>query len=423
MTETFKPRLQLSNDSIQTSDSSTTSSPRIASPTSKESDQNCIKEVYDFNYLEELNVISELLDEYNYIGMDTEFPGCVYNVDVITNDFYYKTLKMNVDSLKLIQLGITLTNEHGEYPKNIPYHTWQFNFKFDIKKDEFNENSIKLLKKSGIDFDKLKKDGIKKNQFASALMTSGLVLNPDVYWISYHGSYDFGYLLSILTNETLPKDEEEFIKTLSIYFPNFYDIKMIIKDLDYLDGGLNRLINKIGVKRKGIMHQAGSDSIATVESFLSLINLHLINDAKIFSSRNSLYGIGKGRDNENTINYTSINKNKNNNNNSILNKKNSNHNINININNNCDENKDRNNCAFDMKQSKNNNFSNFNSNNNNCCLNNNNSAKFNNWFCPFLFFGNYGMMQNNNNCNSNNNYMNQINNNNFMMSNINEIMA
>ena len=408
MTETFKPQLQLSNDSIQTSDSSTTSSPRISQ---KDSDQNCIKEVYDFNFLEELNVISELLDEFNYIGMDTEFPGIVYNVDCITNDFYYKTLKMNADSLKLIQLGITLTNEHGEYPQNIPYHTWQFNFQFDINKDECNEDSINLLKKSGINFDKLKKDGIKITQFASALMTSGLVLNPDVYWISYHGSYDFGYLLSLLLNESLPKDEEEFIKTLGIYFPNFYDIKMIIKDLDFLDGGLNRLINKIGVKRKGIMHQAGSDSIATVESFLSLINLRIINDAKIFGARNSLYGIGKGRDNENTINYTNINKNKNSNNNSNKNNKN-----------NCKENKERNKSPFDLKLSQINNFNNFNSNNNNCCLNNNNSTKFNNWFCPFLFFGNYGMMQNNN-CN-NNNYMNQINNNNnFMMSNINEIMA
>ena len=66
-------------------------------------------------------------------------------------------------------------------------------------------------------------------------MTSGLVLNPDVHWISYHGSYDFGYLLSLLSNEKLPEDEEEFIKILGIYFPNFYDVKMLVKDLSFLD--------------------------------------------------------------------------------------------------------------------------------------------------------------------------------------------
>ena len=401
-----KEHLQLSNDSIHTSDTSTSSSPRQI-PDKKY--PSYIKEVYDYNFVEELGVISELIDEYNYIGMDTEFPGTVYCVKNIKSDFYYKTLKMNVDSLKLIQLGITLTNENGEYPKNIPYHTWQFNFDFDINEDEYNEQSINLLKKSGIDFATLKKKGIKKNTFAANLITSGLVLNSDVYWISYHGSYDFGYILSLLTNESLPKDEEEFIKILSIYFPNFYDIKMLVKDLYYLDGGLNRIINKLGVTRKGIMHQAGSDSIATIESFLALINLHIINDAKIIKFKNSLYGIGIGRDNENTINYTKVNNNTN-----VVNSRN-----------NCEEIKERNKGAFNMKQSQ---INNFNINNNNSCTNNNNisnntnnnnNTNFN-WFCPFMFFGNYGMMQNCN-CSA---FMNNTNNNcmNCLL-NCNEIMA
>ena len=50
--------------------------------------------------------------------MDTEFPGTVYYLNNISNDFYYKTLKVNVDSTKLIQLGLTLTNKNGEFPKN-----------------------------------------------------------------------------------------------------------------------------------------------------------------------------------------------------------------------------------------------------------------------------------------------------------------
>ena len=209
-----KEHLHLSNDSIQTTDTSLNSHLSNSDSTFA---TNFIKEVYDDNLDEELKVISELLEEYNYIGMDTEFPGTVFCVQKYNEDFYYKTLKLNVDSLKIIQLGITITNENGEYPKNIPYHTWQFNFNFDIKKDKYNEQSINLLKKSGIDFIKLKKKGIKKNIFAEKLMTSGLVLNPDVYWISYHGSYDFGYLLSLLLNEKLPKTEEQYIDTLTIY--------------------------------------------------------------------------------------------------------------------------------------------------------------------------------------------------------------
>ena len=239
-------KFRLLKDTSQLSDSSTASTKAGNTPKSKPdtkisfaseiaSKRNgaYIKEVYQDNLLEELGVISELLDEYNYIGMDSEFPGTVFNINNITSDFYYKSMKVNVDSLKLIQLGITLTNENGEFPKNIPYHTWQFNFQFDIQKDFYNENSIKLLKNSGINFEKLKKNGIKHQVFAEYLITSGLVLNPDIYWISFHGSYDFGYLLKLLTNENLPLCEENFNRMLELYFPNYYDVKILIKDLDY----------------------------------------------------------------------------------------------------------------------------------------------------------------------------------------------
>jgi CCR4-NOT transcription complex subunit 7/8 len=120
-------------------------------------EQPGIIEVYSHNFVQEIKTISTLIEEYNYIGMDTEFPGTVYCINNFTQDFYYKTLKLNVDSLKLIQLGITLTNSKGEYPKNYPYHTWQFNLEFDINNDKYAQNSLNLLINSGIDFNKLKK--------------------------------------------------------------------------------------------------------------------------------------------------------------------------------------------------------------------------------------------------------------------------
>ena len=40
-------------------------------------------------------------------------------------------VRENVNNLKLIQLGLTLTNFEGDYPQ--PICTWQFNFKFDLK--------------------------------------------------------------------------------------------------------------------------------------------------------------------------------------------------------------------------------------------------------------------------------------------------
>jgi len=37
---------------------------------------------------------------------------------------------VNVDILKIIQLGLTFSNDEGEYPPGV--NTWQFNFKFDL---------------------------------------------------------------------------------------------------------------------------------------------------------------------------------------------------------------------------------------------------------------------------------------------------
>ena len=355
MYDNNKEKIQLFNDKTQLSDSFTASTKTDSTPKSK-----------SYTQISFTAIISNLLDEYNYIGMDTEFPGTVYNLRNITNDFYYKTLKINIDLLKLIQLGITLTNENGEYPKNIPYHTWQFNFEFDLEKDIYNEESINLLKNSGINFKKLKTDGIKHSVFAEYLMTSGLVLNPDIYWVSYHGAYDFGYLLKILINENLPDSEDEFIKMSSLYFNNYYDVKILVKDLDYFfNGGLNKLIFKLGVKRKGIMHQAGSDSIATIEAFLSLIKYSIINDGKIKKYKNSLYGLGIGQDNSNTINYTS-----------------SNNNINIKSKNSNNDIQESNNKIY---------FPNLKQQINNCT---NNNIKIN-WYCPFVFVNTYGIINKN----------------------------
>ena len=269
-------------------------------------EQPGIIEVYEDNFIEQIKILSSLLDEYNYIGMDTEFPGTVFHVENITEDFYYKEIKKNVDKLKLIQLGITLTNEKGEYPKNYPYHTWQFNFEFNKDTELYKDDSINLLKKCGIDFNKLKKKGIKYDIFAQYFMVSNLVLNPDVHWISFQGSYDFGYLLKLLTNSELPEREDEFINLLNLYFINYYDIKVIVKDNDNLKKGLNRLAEMLEVKREGQEHQAGSDSVVTIDVFFKLKKKRLISEKIFEESKNILFGIGIGQDNDETINYTQI---------------------------------------------------------------------------------------------------------------------
>ena len=280
-----------------------------------------IIEVYKENFLKEIKILSELSEDYNYIGMDTEFPGTVFSINNMSEDFYYKSLKTNVNKLKLIQLGITIMNEKGEYPKNYPYHTWQFNLEFDKNIDKYHPTSMNLLKQSGIDFEKLKKRGINHKIFAEYLMTSNLVLNPDIKWVSFQGSYDFGYLLRLLLGKELPEKEEDFIDLLDLYFMNYYDIRMLVKGYQNMQGGLNRLADQLKVQRMGTIHQAGSDSMLTLDVFFKLIQGGYINENKLKELKNIIHGIGEGRDNEEMINYTQIvNSNyQNNNTNNIMN--------------------------------------------------------------------------------------------------------
>ena len=292
-----------------------------------ENNNTGIIEVYKENLNQEMKNLISLLNEYNYIGMDTEYPGIVYSVSTITEDFYYKTLKLNVDSLKLIQLGITLSNSKGEHPQ--PFHTWQFNFEFDYLKDKFSQSSLKLLMSSGINFNKMKTNGINHKKFFEIFKNSGLVLNPRIFWISFHGSYDFAYLLNnLLGNNCLPSNEYDFTKILGAFFPNHYDIRILVKEKGHLQGSLNKLAGYLDIIREGKIHQAGSDSLVTINVFWKLIKRGLISHEELTENKNILFGILEGKDNEETINYTKINLGYNyNNNNNIIRKYNDNNNL------------------------------------------------------------------------------------------------
>jgi hypothetical protein len=69
-----------------------------------------------------------------------------------------------VEKTKLIQIGLTLADPSGSLPSRIS--TWQFHLEFDLSKENIVADSIKLLKEAGIDFHKLKSEGIPQRRFA-----------------------------------------------------------------------------------------------------------------------------------------------------------------------------------------------------------------------------------------------------------------
>lgn len=224
-----------------------------------------IVEVWEDNFETELGNLTKLLEEYNYVALDTEFPGVCIQADSLTG---YDLIRANVDALKLIQVGVSLSNSKGETPSP---STYQFNLRFDLGEERYSPESIQLLKDSGINFTDFRDRGIEAGLFAEELLSSGLILNEDVHWITFHGAFDFAYMLKVVLNARMPRTLEKFHEMLKVYFPSLFDLKIIVKEVDSLkNSSLAKLARDLDLKPKGTNHQAGSDSELTARCYFSI---------------------------------------------------------------------------------------------------------------------------------------------------------
>ena len=216
-------------------------------------------------------------------------PGCPLSTLILTP---LPPSRERVFSFFLAQLGLTFSNDEGELAPGVC--TYQFNFKFSLADDIYAQDSIDLLTRSGIDFRRHEDCGIDVLYFAELLISSGCVLNDDVRWISFHSGYDFGYLMKLLTCKQLASDEDEFFSDLKLYFPQFYDIKYLMKACEGLKGGLNKLAEDLEVERIGPEHQAGSDSLLTQATFFKMRQLFFEGVMDDERHVNILYSLERG---------------------------------------------------------------------------------------------------------------------------------
>ncbi|XP_042516536.1 probable CCR4-associated factor 1 homolog 11 [Macadamia integrifolia] len=243
-----------------------------------------IVDVWANNLEFEFHRMASAAPYFPFVSIDTEFPGVVFRSTAADKAKStsrsmenYRVLKANVDSLHLIQLGITLTDYYGNLPDfgGSCGFVWQFNFKeFNVSSDPHSADSIDLLRQQGIDFEKNNKEGVDSTQFSELLCKSGLVVcNTFLFrWITFHGAYDFAYLLKVITRRQLPDDLSGFYNLLSLYFgTRVYDVKQMIKFCDGVFGGLERVAQTYGVERIGNAHCAGSDSLLTWGVFQKIL--------------------------------------------------------------------------------------------------------------------------------------------------------
>jgi CCR4-NOT transcription complex subunit 7/8 len=223
-------------------------------------------EVWDENFEEQfsalLSAVSIAGGSSSLCALDMEFPGFLCpDPQFAARADHYKALRYNIDKLWPIQVGIAVCSGDGRHQG-----VWNFNVRFDAEVDAHTKESIKFLKDAGLDFPRHRSNGVCPltlgRRIASSILVGPHERTP--CWLTFSGSYDWGYLLKLVTSgKTLPLLPGMFDQALQFYCPKRRELRDLLPR-----GSLEVLGRRHGVPRCGAAHTAGSDALLTLDLFV-----------------------------------------------------------------------------------------------------------------------------------------------------------
>jgi len=130
------------------------------------------------------------------------------------------------------------------------------------------EAAVASLRGAGADLERHAAEGIDPAALGWRLVTSPLVgAGGSAPWcVTFAGFHGLGYLLKLLTGQPLPRNVAAFDAALAGLCPQRYELR------DWLPrGSLELLLQEHRLERRGSVHTAGSDALATMELFLRVV--------------------------------------------------------------------------------------------------------------------------------------------------------
>ncbi|MQM17578.1 hypothetical protein Taro_050548 [Colocasia esculenta] len=227
-----------------------------------------VREVWAINLMEEMPHIAAAAESSPLVAVDTEFSGFLRQTPRYASmEQVYEDVRYNVEEMELVQVGFTFFDL-----QSFRQRTWQINISC---RTDILPPSVKLQRKSGIELERNRDEGVDVELLSDLLVGSGSFdRRPGRTWVTFHGIYDLSYLVKLLSRSPLPDTLACFALFTGDVLGSVMDTKHIARfcgeQFRAGDLGLQRLSQLL---RVGVLHhQAGYDSLVTAMAFQKMIH-------------------------------------------------------------------------------------------------------------------------------------------------------